>query len=70
MYDQSQKMATQNNIKVFGSKKTKRQVHKIIYEEFEDTKGVIRMRISRRPYYSIANRKSTKGQTKIYKTYT
>jgi hypothetical protein len=39
-------MATQNNIKVFGSKKTKRQVFKIIYEEFENTKGVIRMRIS------------------------
>jgi hypothetical protein len=48
-------MATQNNIKVFGSKKTKRERDKIIYEEFENTKGVIRMRISRRPYYAIAN---------------
>jgi hypothetical protein len=32
-------MATQNNIKVFGSKKTKRQRDKISKEEFEDTKG-------------------------------
>jgi hypothetical protein len=37
-------------------------------EEFEDTKGVIRIR--RRTDNTIAKRKSTKGQTTIYKTYT
>jgi hypothetical protein len=35
-------------------------------EEFEDTKGVIRIRISKN---TMAKRKSTKGQTTIYKTY-
>jgi hypothetical protein len=96
-------MATQNNIKVFGSKKTKKQIDKV---SFEDTKGVIRIRIPkktqlrnsqrkkykrtnndlhnihiklkgysesvyrRRPDYAIARRKSTKGQTTAYKTYT
>jgi hypothetical protein len=40
-------------------------------EEFEDTKGVIRIRISkenRQHMYTMAKRKSTKGQTTIYKT--
>jgi len=38
---------------------------KLIYiiEEFEDTKGVIRVR------NTMAKRKSSKGQTTIYKTY-
>ena len=40
-------------------------------EEFEDTKGVIRIRISKknRQHKLMAKRKSTKGQTTIYKTY-
>jgi len=38
-------------------------------EEFEDTKGVIRIR-KRNTDNTMAKRKSTKGQTTIYKTYT
>jgi hypothetical protein len=38
----------------------------IMGKEFEDTKGVIRIRISKKN----RQRKSTKGQTTIYKTYT
>jgi hypothetical protein len=42
-----------------------------LQKEFEDTKGVIRIRIYRRgTYNTMANRKCTKGQTTIYKTYT
>ena len=37
-------------------------------EEFEDTKGVIRIVYRRRTDSTMANRKSTKGQTTIYKT--
>jgi hypothetical protein len=41
-----------------------------IGEEFEDIKGVIRIRIyRRRTDNTMAKRKSTKGQTTIYKTY-
>jgi len=40
------------------------------YEEFEDTKGVLRIRISKKNTdNTMAKRKSTKGQTTIYKTY-
>jgi hypothetical protein len=39
-------------------------------EEFEDTKGVIKIRISKKNRNTMAKRKSTKGQTTIYKTYT
>jgi hypothetical protein len=39
-----------------------------IGEEFEDIKGVIRIRISKKN--RKAKRKSTKGQTTIYNTYT
>ena len=43
----------------------------LIEEEFEDTKRVIRIRISKnRKKTTIDKRKSTKGQTTIYKTYT
>jgi hypothetical protein len=40
-------------------------------EEFEDTKGVIRICIwyGGRTYNTMAKRKITKGQTTIYKTY-
>jgi len=39
-------------------------------EEFEDTKWVIRIRIyRRRSDNTMTKRKSTKGQTTIYKTY-
>ena len=39
-------------------------------EEFEDTKGVIRMRISKKNrQHNDQKKKSTKGQTTIYKTY-
>jgi hypothetical protein len=40
-------------------------------EEFEDTKGVIRIRISKknRQHNTMAKSKNTKGQTTIYKTY-
>jgi hypothetical protein len=37
-----------------------------IEEEIEDTKGIIKIR--RRTYNTMAKRKSTKGQTTIYKT--
>jgi len=37
-------------------------------EEFEDTKGVMRIRKSKKN--RMAKRKSTKGQTTIYKTCT
>jgi len=37
-------------------------------EEFEDTKGVIRICKSKKN--TMAKRKRTKGQTTIYKTYT
>jgi len=40
-----------------------------VTEEFEDIKGVIRIHISRTDK-TIAKRKTTKGQTTIYKTYT
>jgi hypothetical protein len=38
-------------------------------EEFEDTKGAIRILYRRRTDNTMAKRKSTKGQTTIYKTY-
>ena len=37
-------------------------------EEFEDTKGVIRIRKSKKDRQHNAKRKRTKGQTTIYKT--
>jgi len=39
-------------------------------EEFEDTKGVIRIRNRRRTDTTMSKRKKTKGLTTIYKTYT
>jgi len=39
-------------------------------EEFEDTKGVIRIRISKKNRKHNGQKKSTKVQTTIYKTYT
>jgi len=39
-------------------------------EEFEDTKGEIESVYRRRTDNTMANRKSTKGQTTIYKSYT
>jgi len=39
-------------------------------EKFEDTKGIIRIVHRRRTDNTMAKRKSTKGQTTIYKTYT
>jgi len=39
-------------------------------EEFEDTKGVIRIHISKKNRKYNGQKKSTKGQTTIYKTYT
>jgi hypothetical protein len=39
-------------------------------EEFEDTKGVIRIRISKKNrQYNGQKEKNTKGETTIYKTY-
>jgi hypothetical protein len=38
-------------------------------EEFEDTKGVIRIRISKKNRQHNGKQKSTKGQTAINKTY-
>jgi hypothetical protein len=38
-------------------------------EEFEDTKGAIIIVYRRRTDNTMTNRKSTKGQTTIYKTY-
>jgi len=40
------------------------------YEEFEDTKGVIRIRISKKNRQPKWPKKSTNGHTTIYKTYT
>jgi hypothetical protein len=58
-------------------KKTQTMVSKILYrkrlfeqEELEDTKGVIKIHISRRTDNTMAKRKRTKGQTTIYKSYT
>jgi hypothetical protein len=42
----------------------------IMKEEFEDTKGVIRIRKSKKNRQYNGQKKSTKGQTTIYKTYT
>jgi len=39
-------------------------------EEFEDIKGVIRNRVSKKNRQHNDPQKSTKGQTTIYKTYT
>jgi hypothetical protein len=39
-------------------------------EEFDDTKGVIRIVNRRRTNNTMVKRKCTKGQTTIYKTYT
>ena len=50
-------MATQNNIKVFGSKKTKKQIDKV---SFEDTKGVIRIRIPKKTKLRNSQRKKYK----------
>jgi hypothetical protein len=41
-----------------------------VREEFEDTKGVIRIVYRRRTNNTMVKRKCTKGQTTIYKTYT
>jgi len=42
-----------------------------LQEEFEDIKWVIRIRISKKNrQHNGKERKSTKGQTTIYKTYT
>ena len=41
----------------------------VLQEEFEDTKGVIRIRKPKTDN-TMAKRKRTKGQTMIYKTYT
>ena len=38
-------------------------------EEFEDTKGVIRIGISKKNRKRNGQKKSTKGQTMTYKTY-
>jgi hypothetical protein len=38
-------------------------------EEFEDTKGVIRIRKSKKNRQHNSQKKSTKGQATIYKTY-
>ena len=44
-------------------------VIRIFKEEFEDTKGTISIRISKKNDNAKVKRKSTKGQTTIYKTY-
>jgi hypothetical protein len=45
-----------------------RNAHAPIKEEFEDTNGVIRIRLSKKNRQH--NGQLTKGQTTIYKTYT
>jgi len=50
-------MASQNNIKVFGSKKTKKHIDKV---SFEDTKGVIRIRISKKTKLRNSQKKKYK----------
>jgi hypothetical protein len=45
-------------------------LHRWIQEEFEDPKDVIRIVYRRRTDNTMAKRKSTKGQTTIYKTVT
>ena len=42
---------------------------RVVKEEFEDTKGVIRIPISKKDRQHNG-KKTTKGQTTIYKTYT
>ena len=41
-----------------------------MHEEFQDIKGVIRIRISKKKDNIMGRRKSTQGETTIYKTYT
>jgi hypothetical protein len=41
-----------------------------VEEEFEDTKGVIRIVFQRRTDNTMTKRKRTQGQATIYKTYT
>ena len=53
-------MATKNNIKVFGSKKTKRQIDKSSQEEFEDTKRVIIICISKKTRLRNSQKKKYK----------
>jgi hypothetical protein len=43
---------------------------KTLEDEFEDTKGVIRMLKSKKNSNTMAKRKRAKGQTTIYKAYT
>ena len=44
-------------------------ISNLVYEEFEDTQGSIIIRISTKNRYHNGQKKSTKGQTTIYKTY-
>jgi len=50
-------------------KRADRIIDSVVEEEFEDTKGVIRIR-KWKTDNTMAKRKSTKWQTLIYKTYT
>ena len=55
-----------------------RLLNKLLYEEIADTKGVkllikvtnLNLNITEEFEYTMTKRKSTKGQTAIYKTYT
>jgi hypothetical protein len=42
----------------------------MLKEDFEDTKGVLSIRKSKKDTQHNGQKKSTKGQTTIYKTYT
>jgi hypothetical protein len=66
-------MAVQKQICIFESQIYRLQIRQTIsiLEEFEDTKGVIQIRISKKnKQHNGQKKKSKKGQTTIYKTYT
>ena len=57
---------------VYGLFNKHHNIYRFIIEELEDTKGVIIIHMSKKiqQHNDQIKRKSTKGQTTIYKTYT
>jgi hypothetical protein len=58
-----------NTINVSNINKRRGTLIRLDQEESEDTKGVIRIRKSKNDRHYNGNKKRTKGQTTIYKTY-
>ena len=62
-------MENQNSIKIWPTTCNAHLEMYICEEEFEDTKGLIRIRTSKKNRKHNGQKKSSKGQTTIYKTY-